>query len=279
MAKKHLEGVRVAILAADGFEQVELTRPRAKLVKHGAEVEIISLHPGSIQGVHSLYRGDREKVDRTIFTADPDDYDALLIPGGLISPDLMRQSKRMRRFVRRFDEDGKPIAVICHGPWLLISAGVVEGRTLTSWPGIRDDVVNAGGEWENRSVVVDDNWISSRGPHDLLQFNRAIVAHFSPDREAKSRRLPVPGAAVGLAGLALAAVAVGVVKAMTGDNGSGGDDWGDRVTRTPPRPGATPGAVPRDAVPPDSPPVNPAEQRIHDMPPAPGSVAEPPDML
>jgi len=276
MAKQYLEGVRVAILAADGFEQVELTRPRAKLVKHGAEVELISLHPGSIQGVHSLLRGDWEKVDRTIFTADPDDYDALLIPGGLTSPDLMRQSKRMRRFVRRFDEDGKPIAVICHGPWLLISAGVVEGRTLTSWPGIRDDVENAGGEWVNRSVVVDDNWISSRGPQDLLQFNRAIVEHFAPDREAKSRRLPVPGAAVGLIGLALAATAVGLLRALSAEYGDGGDDGGEPMPEPDLRPG--PRAEP-SSVPPASPSVNPAEVRIHDMPPSAGHGTEPPDML
>jgi protease I len=203
---KHLMGVRVAAIAVDGFEQVELTRPMKKLVSQGATVDVVSLRPGSIRGMNFLSPGAKVKVDRTIFTADPDDYDALLIPGGLQSPDMLRQSKRVLRFVRAFDEADKPIATICHGPWLLISAGLVEGRRLTSWPGIRDDVTNAGGEWENKSVVRDGNWISSRGPQDLLQFNRAIVEHFSPALTASDRRLPVPGARYLLAGLALAAV-------------------------------------------------------------------------
>jgi protease I len=218
MASRRLDGVRVAILAMDGFEQVELTRPRAALEKHGAEVEVISLHPGSIRGVHSLFQGDSVKVDRTIFTASPDRYDALLIPGGLVSPDLLRQSKRIRRFVRRFDEEGKPIAVICHGPWLLVSAGLVEGRRLTSWPGIRDDVENAGGIWENRSVVRDDNWISSRGPHDLLQFNREMVKHFSPDHEASGHRQPLPGAGL-LLGAAVLGVGALLARRLLGDGG------------------------------------------------------------
>jgi len=229
MARKRLEGVRVAILAMDGFEQLELTRPRAALEKHGAETEVISLRPGSIRGVHSLIQGDSVKVDRTIFTAKPDDYDALLIPGGLVSPDLLRQSKRVRKFVRRFDEDGKPMAIICHGPWLLISAGLVEGRRLTSWPGIRDDVENAGGIWENRSVVRDDNWISSRGPHDLLQFNREMVKHFSPRHEATGHRQPLPGAGLLLGAAVLAAGALLTRRLLEG--GGGQVDESARIAR------------------------------------------------
>jgi protease I len=207
---KHLEGVRVAAIAMDGFEQVELTRPMKKLASQGAQVEVISLRPGSIRGMNFLAPGARVKVDRTIFTADADDYDALLIPGGLQSPDLLRQSRWIRAFVREFDEAEKPIATICHGPWILISAGLVEGRRLTSWPGIKDDVRNAGGFWENKSVVHDGNWISSRGPHDLLQFNRAMVEHFNPETTARERSTAIPLGSLALGGLAVAAVGYGV---------------------------------------------------------------------
>jgi protease I len=210
MAKQHLAGVRVAILAADGFEQVELTRPLRALEKHGAQVEIVSLRPGSIRGMHFLKQGTKVKVDRTIFTADADDYDALFVPGGLMNPDLLRQSDRVLDFVREFDRTGKPIASICHGPWVLISAGLVGDRRLTSWPGIKDDVRNAGGIWVNRAVVKDGNWITSRGPQDLLRFDRAIVEHFSPHLEAKERRSPVPLGRLAIGGLALAALGYGL---------------------------------------------------------------------
>jgi protease I len=207
---KHLEGVSVAAIAVDGFEQVELTWPLRKLRKEGAHVEVVSLRPGSIQGMNFLSPGEKVAVDRTILTARADDYDALLIPGGLTNPDLLRQSRRILDFVRSFDEAGKPIASICHGPWVLISAGLVEGRRLTSWPGIQDDVRNAGGVWENKSVVKDGNWITSRGPQDLLQFNRALVEHFSPSMVAHDRRLPIPLGRLGLGGLAVAALAYGL---------------------------------------------------------------------
>jgi protease I len=207
---KRLEGIRVAAIAVDGFEQVELTRPMRKLRKEGATVEVVSLRPGSIQGMNFLSQGEKVKVDRTIFTADPDAYDALLIPGGLTNPDLLRQSRRVLDFVREFDRTGRPIAAICHGPWVLISAGLVEGRRLTSWPGIKDDVRNAGGRWENKSVVRDDNWITSRGPQDLLQFNRAIVEHFAPGTTARERRLPIPLGRLAVGGIALAAIGYGV---------------------------------------------------------------------
>ena len=176
---QELDGVRIAVLAADGFEQVEVTRPVKALQKHGAEVEIVSLRPGSIQGMNLLYPGKKIHVDRTVFTADPDEYDGLHIPGGFINPDFVRQSEDALEFVRAFDAAGKPISTICHGPWVLVSAGLVRGRRLTSWPGIKDDVRNAGGEWVNSEVVRDRNWVSSRGPQDLHAFDKAIVEHFA----------------------------------------------------------------------------------------------------
>lgn len=179
MSEQVLEGMRIAVLAADGFEEVEVTRPVKALEKHGAEVEIVSLRRGSIQGMNLLVPGKKVHVDRTVFTADSDDYHGLHLPGGFVSPDFLRQSDRALDFVRAFEETGKPISTICHGPWVLISAGLVRGRRLASWPGIKDDVRNAGGEWVDRDVVHDDNWVSSRGPHDLRAFDKAIVAHFA----------------------------------------------------------------------------------------------------
>jgi protease I len=206
MANRILSGVRVAILAADGFEQVELTRPREQLVEHGAEVEIVSLRPGSIRGMNLLAPGKKVKVDRTVFTADPRDYDALLIPGGFVNPDYLRQSDRALEFVRAFDSAGKPIAAICHGPWVLISAGLVRGRRLASWPGIQDDVRNAGGIWEDMAVVKDGNWITSRHPGDLLQLDQAIVEHFSPGLVAHERRRALPYGWLAASGVAVLAL-------------------------------------------------------------------------
>jgi protease I len=179
MADKSLDGIRIAVLAADGFEQVEVTRPIKALRKHGAEPEVVSLRPGSIQGVNLLAPGKKLDVDRTLAAADPESYEGLFIPGGLVSPDSLRQSERALEFVRAFDRVGKPIATICHGPWVLISAGLVGGRRLTSWPGIKDDVRNAGGQWVDEEVVRDANLVSSRGPQDLAAFDDAIVSHFA----------------------------------------------------------------------------------------------------
>jgi protease I len=192
---KELEGVRIAVLVADGFEQVEVTQPVKALEKHGAEVEIVSLRPGSIQGMNLLYPGKKIDVDRTVFTANPDAYDGLHIPGGFINPDFVRQSDHALDFVRAFEAEGKPISTICHGPWVLVSAGLVRGRRLTSWPGIKDDVRNAGGEWVDSEVVHDGNWVSSRSPLDLHAFDKAIVDHFA--RGAGSTRRPGRSAAAG----------------------------------------------------------------------------------
>jgi protease I len=206
MASRELSGVRVAVLAADGFEQVELTRPCKQLLRHGASVEVISLRPGAIRGMNLLSKGKKVDVDRTIFTADPHDYDALLLPGGFVNPDHLRQSDRALDFVRSFDRTGKPIAAICHAPWVLISAGLVRGRRLTSWPGIKDDVINAGGIWEDQAVVRDGNWITSRGPMDLLQFDRALVEHFSPNLVFEEETRAIPFGKLAMGGIALSAI-------------------------------------------------------------------------
>ena len=179
MARHALQGLRVAALAADGFEQVELTVPLKALKRAGANVEIVSLRPGTIRGMNLLLPGKQVSVDRLIGAADPAAYDALLLPGGFVNPDFLRQSEDALAFVRAFDAAGKPIAVICHGPWVLASAGLVRGRVLTSWPGIKDDLINAGAIWEDQAVVRDGNWVSSRGPHDLPKFKRAMCELFA----------------------------------------------------------------------------------------------------
>lgn len=178
MNRERVKGLRVAAVAADGFEQVELTRPMKALQKAGAVVEVISLRKGHIQGMNALVPGRKLKVDRLIGDAEPSLYDALLLPGGHVNPDFLRQSDAVKSFVAAFDMTSKPIAVICHGPWVLVSAGLVRGRRLTSWPAIKDDIENAGGLWEDAAVVRDGNWVSSRGPQDLPAFEKAMMELF-----------------------------------------------------------------------------------------------------
>lgn len=178
MKTPNLRGLRVAALAADGVEQVELTRPLKALQRAGAAVELVSLRKGKIQAMNALVPGKRLPVDRVVKDADPELYDALLLPGGHINPDFLRKSDDALAFVRAFDAAGKPIAVICHGPWVLASAGLVEGRRLTSWPNIKDDLVNAGADWEDAAVVKDRNWVSSRSPLDLPAFEKAMLQLF-----------------------------------------------------------------------------------------------------
>jgi protease I len=190
MSDKRLEGVRVAVLAADGFEQVEVTVPMRALRRQGADVRIISLRPGRIRGMNFLWRGRKMPVDDTLFRARPDDYGALLLPGGFVNPDLLRQSEAAKSFVRRMEELGRPIATLCHGPEVLISAGLVRGRRLTSWPGIADDVRNAGGDWQNAAVVRDGRWVASRSPLDLVPFCAAMLDLFE---EQAARDLPALG--------------------------------------------------------------------------------------
>jgi len=217
MAKQKIAGLRVAALAVDGFEQVELTGPVKALQKAGAVVEVVSLRPGKIQGMNALLPGKKVAVDRVLSEADPALYDALLLPGGFVSPDFLRQSEQAQQFVQAFDAAGKPIAVICHGPWLLVNAGLVGGRRLTSWPGISADVTNAGGQWEDSPVVRDGNWVSSRGPQDLKAFEAAMVELFGANTPlrphanmvAPKRRGRLPtffAALVAIAGLVYAVV-------------------------------------------------------------------------
>jgi protease I len=174
-----LTGRRIAVLAVDGFEKVELTVPVAALKLAGAEVDIVSLHAGRIRGVNLHEPASMVRVDKTLDRANPEEYDGLLIPGGFINPDLLRQSAEARDFVRAFDREGKPIATLCHGPWLLASARLTSGRTMTSWPGIRDDMVNAGATWLDQEVVRDGNWVTSRGPQDMVPFVAAITKLFA----------------------------------------------------------------------------------------------------
>ena len=181
---KRLNKRRVAILATDGFEQVELTVPLAAFKLAGAKVDVISLHGGKIRGMNLHLPGERIGVDHTIDKVSASDYDALFIPGGIINPDLLRQSAEVRDFVRAFHTADKPIASICHGPWVLVSAGVVEGRHLTSWPGLRDDIVNAGGIWRNASLVRDSKLVTSRGPQDLGEFVPAVIDLFAGKERA-----------------------------------------------------------------------------------------------
>src|SRR3954467_7997676 len=176
---QRLRGRRIAALAADGFEKVELVIPMKALQAAGADVEGISLRHGNIRGVNLHEPASRVHVDKTIAEANPADYDGLLLPGGFINPDLLRQSAEAREFVSAFDRAQKPIATLCHGPWVLASAGLLRGRTLTSWPGVRDDLVNAGATWLDQELVRDGNLVTSRGPQDMIPFVQEVVRHFA----------------------------------------------------------------------------------------------------
>lgn len=180
---KKLRGKKVGVLAGDGFEYLELSLPCRALRKAGAKVEIISLHRGKIRGMNLTEPSSTVAVDRTVADVRSEDYDALLIPGGFIGPDLLRQSRDAREFVKDIDAAGKPIATLCHGPWLLVSADLVAGRRLSSWPGVRDDIVNAGGTWRNDAVVRDGNWVTSRGPQDLKEFIPAMLDLYAQGAE------------------------------------------------------------------------------------------------
>ncbi len=181
MARK-LDGKKVAILVTDGFEQVEMTKPREALDEAGAETKIVSPKPGKIQGMHHADKGDKFDVDLTLDEARPEEFDALLIPGGLMNPDALRSNDDALEFTRHFFREGKPVAAICHGPWVLIDAGVVRGRTLTSWPAIKNDVKNAGGKWVNEEVVVDNGLVTSRKPDDIPAFNKKMIEEFCEGR-------------------------------------------------------------------------------------------------
>jgi protease I len=175
-----LTGVRVAVLATDGFEEPELTEPVTALRKAGAEVTIVSPRSGEIQGVrHDIDKTIKVKVDRTIDEVGADEFDAVLLPGGAVNADAMRMVRPVQSFLRQMQEAGKPFAVICHAPWELVSAGLVRGRTLTSYHTIQDDIRNAGGNWLDQEVVEDGNWVTSRQPGDIPAFTRAMILLFS----------------------------------------------------------------------------------------------------
>ena len=173
-----LQGKRIAFLAADGVAQVELTEPWKAVKDAGAEVELLSIADGEIQGMNHMDKGDTFPVDKHVSAADPTDYDGLVIPGGVANPDFLRMDEDAVRFTRRLFEQGKPVGSICHGPWLLVEAGVVNGRTVTSWPSLRTDITNAGGPWVDAECLVDRGLVTSRKPDDLPAFCAKIVEEF-----------------------------------------------------------------------------------------------------
>lgn len=187
-----LNGKRVAIVVTDGFEQVEMTEPRRALEEEGAETEIVSVKTDEVRGWNHTEWGDSFEVDTPIDEADAGDYDALLLPGGAMSPDKLRVVPEVQAFVREFFEAGKPVASICHGPWTLIDAGVASGRTLTSWPSIRTDLSNAGAHVVDEEAVVDGNLVTSRKPDDIPRFNREMIALFERGPVEPARAVPAP---------------------------------------------------------------------------------------
>jgi protease I len=180
-----LQGKRIAFLATDMVEQVELTEPWKAVTDEEAVAELVSLEEGEIQAFKHYDKADTFKVDRTVEEARADDYDALVVPGGVGNPDTMRMDENAVGLVREFFEQGKPVGVICHGPWMLVEAGVVRGRKVTSWPSLRTDIRNAGGNWVDEEVVVDQGLVTSRKPDDLPAFNAKIVEEFSEGRHAQ----------------------------------------------------------------------------------------------
>ena len=188
MAEQKLSGKRVAIVATDMVEQVELVEPRKALDQAGASTELISIRPGEIQGANHHDKADKHKVDRLIEEVDASDYDALMLPGGVANPDELRTNENVVQFVRDFFEAGKPVAAICHGPWVLVEADVVRGRKVTSWPSVQTDIRNAGGEWVDKEVVVDQGLVTSRKPDDIPAFNKKMIEEFAEGVHAGQRQ-------------------------------------------------------------------------------------------
>jgi protease I len=186
-----LSGKKIAILATDGVEQVELVEPRKALEQAGAQTELLSLDTGEILGFNHLDHGDRFPVDRKVSTASPDEFDGLVIPGGVANGDFLRADADAVSFVARFAETKKPIASICHGPWILVEAGIVKGATLTSWPSLKTDIENAGGTWVDEECCVDSGLTTSRKPDDIPAFNAKIIEEFA---EGPHEDAPQPAA-------------------------------------------------------------------------------------
>jgi protease I len=177
-----LDGKRVALLVADGFEQVELTEPRKALEAAGAKTDIVSPAQGEVQGWNHDEKGDKFRVDEPLNHARSDDYDALVLPGGVRNPDQLRTMTRAIEFIKGFFAAGKPVAAICHGPWVLIEADVVKEKLMTSWPSLQTDLINAGARWVDRDVVTDHGLVTSRKPADLPAFNRKMIEEFAEGR-------------------------------------------------------------------------------------------------
>ena len=183
-----LKGKKIAFLATDMFEQVELTEPWKAVEQAGGTPELISLKPGEIQGFNHYDKADKFKVDKTVEEVSASDYDGYVQPGGVGNPDTLRGDENAVNFVREFFEQGKPVAAICHGPWMLVEAGVVRGRTLTSWPSLQTDIRNAGGNWVDQEVVVDQGLVTSRKPEDIPAFNKKMVEEFAEGKHEKQKQ-------------------------------------------------------------------------------------------
>jgi protease I len=184
---KNLEGKRIAFLATDGVEQSELEQPWNEIQKAGATVELLSVHEGSIQAFRHLDKGDTFEVDGLVGEADVSDYDGLVLPGGVVNPDTLRANDKAVSFVRQFFEQAKPVAAICHGPWTLVEADVIRGRTVTSWPSLKTDITNAGGLWVDEEVHVDQGLVTSRKPDDLPAFCAKAIEEFAEGRHLGRR--------------------------------------------------------------------------------------------
>ncbi len=183
MASDTLKGLKVAILITDGFEQVEMTEPRKALGDAGAETRIISPKDGKVKAWKFTEWGDEFQVDASLSAARPEDFDALLLPGGVLNPDTLRTVPEAVAFAKAFFEAGKPVASICHGPWTILEAGFARGRRMTSWPSLKTDLKNAGAEWVDQEVVVDQGLVTSRKPDDIPAFNREVIRLFGGARE------------------------------------------------------------------------------------------------
>ncbi len=181
-----LNGKRVAILATDGFEQAELLEPRKALEEAGAKTKVISPQSGKIKGWNEKNWGEDVPVDLPLEKASAEDFDALVLPGGVMNPDKLRTIPEAVQFVRKFFEAGKPVAAICHGPWMLVEAGALRGRTITSWPSLQTDVRNAGGQWVDQQVVEDRGLVTSRKPGDIPAFNQKVIEVIASGRQAQA---------------------------------------------------------------------------------------------
>lgn len=190
MNRLQLDGCKVAILATDGFEQSELFEPKQALEEAGADVDVVSIKNGEIKGWKEKDWGDSLAVDCEVYGADPNDYDALMLPGGVINPDKLRMDQDAVRFVKSFLESGKPIAAICHGPQMLIETKGIAGRTLTSWPSLKTDLENAGATWVDEEVVTDQGLVTSRKPDDIPAFIRKMIEEFSEGRHDEALDIP-----------------------------------------------------------------------------------------